>query len=97
MRLIEQSVEFDWDSSNLRHLARHHITREEFEQAMANDPIFLGFSYDSGEDRWSVLGATMNLRTFRMIFTLREDRIRPITGWEASKEFREFYFHSKAQ
>ena len=40
----EVGLEFDWDESNLRHLARHRISREEFEEAMTNDPVYLGFS-----------------------------------------------------
>lgn len=34
-------MEFEWDESNLRHLARHKVNRQEFEQAIANDPILL--------------------------------------------------------
>jgi hypothetical protein len=31
--------EFDWDDANLRHLARHRISRLEFEQAITHRPI----------------------------------------------------------
>lgn len=53
---------FEWDESNLRHLARHKISRPEFEQAMANDPVLVDFSDESGEERWYALGATDALR-----------------------------------
>src|SRR2546427_9650361 len=86
--------EFDWDASNLRHLAQHRITRSEFEQAMANDPILIDLDDESGEERWNALGATDDLRVLFLVFTYRDDRIRPITGWKASRKLREAYFHT---
>ncbi len=44
--------EFHWDASNLRHLARHRISRMEFEQAMTNDPVFIDLRDENGEERW---------------------------------------------
>ncbi len=90
----ELHLEFDWDASNLRHLARHRISRLEFEQAMTNDPIFVDFSDESGEERWYALGATENLHVLFLVFTYC-DRVRPITGWDASKKLREAYFRRK--
>jgi len=87
--------EFDWDDANLRHLARHGISRPEFEQAMANRPIIVEFSNESGEERWFAVRATDNVRILYLIYTYREDRIRPITGWNASKKMRESYFQAK--
>lgn len=87
-------MEFLWDESNLRHLARHRITRSEFEQAMANDPVLADFSDESGEERWYALGATDTLRVL-MVFTYKGERIRPITGWSAGRELREAYFRRK--
>jgi uncharacterized DUF497 family protein len=87
--------EFDWDDANLRHLARHRISRLEFEKAIANRPIIVDFSNESGEERWFAIGATDNVRILFLIYTYRGDRIRPITGWDASKEMRESYFKAK--
>jgi len=87
--------EFDWDGANLRHLARHRISRLEFEQAMTNRPIIVDFSNESGEERWFALGATDNVRILYLIYTFRGDQIRPITGWNASKAMRESYFQAK--
>ena len=87
--------EFDWDDANLRHLARHHISRLEFEQANANRSIIVDFSNESGEERWFAVGATDNVRILFLIYTFRGDRIRPIAGWDASKALRESYFKAK--
>ncbi len=91
----EPQLEFDWDASNLGHLARHRISRPEFEQAMSNDPIFVDFSDESGEERWYALGATDSLRVLFLVFSYRGERVRPITGWDTSKKLREAYFRRK--
>ena len=95
MMAVGSQLEFDWDASNLRHLAQHRITRSEFEQAMANDPILIDLDDESGEERWNALGATDDLRVLFLVFTYRDDRIRPITGWKASRKLREAYFHTR--
>lgn len=85
-------MEFEWDESNLRHLARHKISRPEFEQAMAHDPILVDFSDESGEERWYALGATDALRVLFMVFTYKGERIRPVTAWNAGRTLREAWF-----
>lgn len=93
----EQRLEFDWDASNLSHLAGHRITREEFEQAMTHNPTLVDFRDESGEERWYAVGATTRLRVLFLVFTYRGERIRPITGWDAGKKLRELYFLKKAE
>jgi len=85
-------MEFEWGEFNLRHLRRHKTGRAEFEQAMANDPVLVDFSDESGEERWYALGATDALRVLFMVFTLRGERIRPVTAWNAGRTLREAWF-----
>jgi hypothetical protein len=89
--------EFDWDAANTRHLARHRISPSEFEQVMMHHPLILDFSDESGEDRWFALGATEGLRVLVLLFTYRQKRIRPITGWDADKKMRKLYFQRKGE
>jgi len=91
---MEEALQFEWDSSNLRHLARHRICPEEFEEAMSGALLAIGFTNDKDEERWSVLGITKNLRVLYMVYTYREGRLRAITGWDAPKGLRELYFRS---
>ena len=93
--MAEPIGEFDWNESNLRHLARHRISRDEFEQAMTRDPVFMDIRNESGKERWYALGATENLCILFLVFTFRGERIRPITGWSAGKKLREAYLHRK--
>ncbi len=94
---MEEALEFEWDSSNSRHLARHRLSREEFEEAMTGDPIYVAFRDDSGEPRWYVPGMTRKLRLLYLVFTVRGGATRPVTGWDASRELREYYFQQKDQ
>ena len=89
--------EFDWDATNVRHLANHRITPSEFEEAMLHDPIVIDFADITGEERWYALGATDRLRVLFLVFTYRQERIRPITGWDAGKKLRETYFQKKGE
>lgn len=91
----EPAWEFDWDESNLRHLARHRISQAEFEEAITRDPVFIDIRDEAGEERWYALGATDSLRILFLVFTLRGERIRPVTGWNASKKLPEAYLHQK--
>jgi uncharacterized DUF497 family protein len=93
----EPPWEFDWEAANLRHLGGHRITRTEFEQAMTHNPIVVDFRDESGEERRCALGATDRLRVLFLVFTYREERIRPITGWDAGKKLRELYFRRKSE
>ena len=62
---------------------------------VTNRPIIVDFSNESGEERWFAVGATDNVRILYLIYAFRGDRIRPITGWDASKKMRESYFQAK--
>jgi uncharacterized DUF497 family protein len=83
---------FEWDEANIRHLARHHVTPPEFEEAMLRDPLLLQYENVDAEDRWTALGATAALRVLVMAFTIREGRVRAVTAYSASKKLaREFW------
>ena len=58
MELVFRAVEFDWDEENIRHLKRHRVTSDEFEQMMTGDPLYLEYQAENGEERYKVLGTT---------------------------------------
>jgi len=35
----EQTLVFDWDEANQRHLARHNVTPQEAEEVVLGDPL----------------------------------------------------------
>jgi uncharacterized DUF497 family protein len=71
------------------------VSRPEFEEAMQNNPIFIDFSDTTGEPRWYVVGGTSKLRVLFLVYAFREQKVRPVTGWDASKELTDEYFRSR--
>ena len=71
---------FDWDQSNIDHIAQHGISTHEAEEIILNDPIDLEFQTWSGEERIAQLGETDTGRILVVITTMRDDRIRGSNG-----------------
>lgn len=80
---------FDWDDSNIRHVARHGITSSEAEQVIQNDPIDLQFQRRDEEDRIAQLGETDEGRI--LVSTWRRGLIRVVTAFPAKKPLRILY------
>ena len=88
---------FDWDEDNIKHLARHHVTPQEFEEAILNDPMLFDYDNVDGEDRWTGLGSTHSLRVLVVCFTTREGRFRAVTAFTASNKRRREFWNKKGQ
>ena len=78
-------MSFDWDLANIAHLARHRITPDDVEELFRREPRQENYDVVDGEDRWTVVGRTKSLRILAIVFTIRGESIRPITGWDADK------------
>jgi hypothetical protein len=50
MREGSGGCEFDRDAENTRHLKRHRITPDEFEELMVGDPMYLEYQAPSGKN-----------------------------------------------
>ena len=87
-------IEFDWDESNIRHVARHSVLPEEAEQVILNDPVDLGMEIVEGEERYLNLGAT-GRRILLVVTTWREDRVRVVTAFEPNKRLIQFYYQER--
>jgi uncharacterized DUF497 family protein len=46
---------------------------------------------ESNEQRWLAVGATRTGRILSIVFTVRGEAMRPITGWAADKETADLY------
>jgi hypothetical protein len=73
---------FEWDRNNLRKIAAHHITLEEAEQALVNDPIPVYEQSVEGEVRFVYYGETDAGRLLAVILTERGERIRLVTAYD---------------
>jgi uncharacterized DUF497 family protein len=90
----EPSV-LEWDAANLRRLARHAITPAEAEEVMENDPTDLGYDVVKGEPRWTVVGHTNLIRVLVVMWTVRGEKVRIVTAWQAPRKLLSNYLRSK--
>jgi uncharacterized DUF497 family protein len=83
--------EFDWDQENEGHLARHGISRSDAEDVMSGNHILVEYQMEGNEQRWVAVGATRTGRILDIVFAVRGESIRPITGWLADKQTAALY------
>jgi uncharacterized DUF497 family protein len=88
-------VEFIWDEENTRHLARHKITPSEAEETIQIDPLVQDMQEHATEDRVLVFGRTTKGRLLTIIYTVRSDAIRVVTGYRMPKWQQHIYFEGR--
>ncbi|MGA8541572.1 MAG: BrnT family toxin [Terriglobales bacterium] len=88
---MRDAPEFDWDGQNEKHLANHGIRRSDAEDVLSGNHILLEYQMEDDEQRWVAVGATRTGRILSIVFAVRGEAIRPITGWAADKETADLY------
>ena len=87
---------FDWDRWNIGHLAEHDVTPEEAAQVLLGDPLEVDFDADrNGEERWTYLGETAGGRILTVIMTLRGEKMRVVTAFDAESRDKLVYLETK--
>lgn len=76
---------FDWDRENIRHLRRHRVAPEEFEQVLMNEPMDIENQNEAGEERFKSIGVTDTGRALVAVWTFRKGRVSAVTAYRASK------------
>jgi len=79
-------VEFDWDKHNEAHLARHGFSRRDAEDVLSGNHILSEFQIEGDEQRWIAVGVTRAERVLEIVFAVRGEAVRLITGWLADKK-----------
>jgi len=94
---IQDVLKFDWDEDNISHIARHDVKPEEAEQVLLGDPLEVDFEPDrNGEERWTYLGETARERILTVIMTLRGEKMRVVTAFDAESRDKRIYLETKA-
>ena len=88
---MRDAIEFDWDEHNEKHLAKHRISRFDAEDVLSGNHILLEYQMEKNEQRWVAVGTTRSGRILNIVFAVRGDAVRPITGWAADKETADLY------
>jgi uncharacterized DUF497 family protein len=94
---MERFCEFDWDEHNEQHLAKHGITRSEAEDVLSGSHILLEYQMEGNEQRWVAVGTTRAGRIIQVVYAVRGEAMRPITGWEADKATIDLYVQEWGQ
>jgi uncharacterized protein len=92
---LDVAVEYVWDQANIGHIARHRVKPGEVEQVLTNDPLEIDFEVIGGEQRWTSVGHTNALRVLLVIWTVRNQSIRPVTAYPVTKRTAREYIAGK--
>lgn len=71
---------FDWDDANRNHIARHGVTPEDCEEAIAQELLTVPEPDRTDEARWKTIGHVKD-RRLDVIWTLRGERRRVVTAY----------------
>jgi uncharacterized DUF497 family protein len=82
---VKRGVQFDWDDRNVGHIALDQVTPSEVEQVIANDPITLEAVIRKGKRRTLCAGWTDSGRILKVVYTMRNTRLRVVTAHEDRK------------
>ena len=98
IELLENCIGFDWDEGNSdKNWIRHQVTRAECEQAFLNRPFIVAedVQHSQNELRYYALGQTDTGRGLFIVFTIRGNLIRIISGRDMSRRERRAYEDAK--
>jgi uncharacterized DUF497 family protein len=91
---------FDWDEGNApKLLARHGVSPAECELVFFNEPLVVAedAAHSIDERRCAVWGRTAEGRALAVVFTLRRDRIRPLSARDMNRKERRRYAEIEGQ
>ena len=87
--------DFEWDTGNYKKsLAKHDVSTEEIENLFKTKmavPLGRQIIPSVDEERLCIIGPTDTGRMLSVVFTLRDGRVRPISGRPAGKKERRLY------
>ena len=96
---LSQCAGFEWDAGNAPKVeTRHRVTTGECEQVFFHEPLLIApdASHSVTEERWAAWGRTAEGRPLAVVFTLRQDRIRPISARDMNRKERQRYAQAEA-
>jgi uncharacterized DUF497 family protein len=97
---LAKCIGFDWDEGNApKLLARHRVSPAECEQVFFTEPLVIGEdpAHSIAEQRWAVWGRTAEGRALAVVFTLRGERIRPLSARDMNRKERRCYAEIEGQ
>lgn len=83
---------FDWDEGNASKVETRGFAVADVERAFLNGrgTYFPDLRHSETEERHWLIGLTDDGRHVTVPFTIRTDRIRPITAWKTARQYRKW-------
>ena len=97
---LAQCTGFDWDSANaLKLWERHQVTPGECEQVFFREPLLIApdVRHSQKERRWAAWGRTADVRALAVVFTVRGERIRPLSARDMNRRECRPYGQAEAE
>ncbi|MBW6454529.1 MAG: BrnT family toxin [Trueperaceae bacterium] len=91
---------FDWDDANAPKLReRHEVSQSECEQVSLAEPLLVAWDerHSQLEERWAALGRTFEGQRLLVVFTVRGERIHPVSARDMSRRERLRYAEAEAE
>ena len=82
---------FEWDVHNIDHVDRHGVTPQEVEDAVYGLHVVIPGQAVQNEKRWKLFGRSAVGRYLVVVFTIRRNRIRPVTAYTMNRAERRIY------
>lgn len=83
--MVDWNELFDWDKANIEHIARHGVESYEVEEALLDpERVARDARNVRGEVRRAVLGAAEAGRILFVLYTIRNEKIRPVMSRDAT-------------
>ena len=89
--MLDRVKDFDWDLHNVGHVARHGVHPEEVEETVERPHVIIPAKDMHGEKRWKLFGRSAAGRYLVVVFTIRDDRFRPVTAHTMNERERRIY------
>jgi hypothetical protein len=84
---------FDWDDSNIGHLAEHGVAPEEAEQVIQNRQVDLESELRNGEERIAHIGETDAGKILIVVSTLHNMKLRVVTACQQTRTIDDTSYH----
>lgn len=94
MKIIDKSVEFEWNKGNIdKNKVKHGVGNKEAEETFLGKDkfIFKDKLHSQKEERLRIFGKTKNGRKLLVVFTIRGEKIRIISARDMNKKEVKFY------
>ena len=93
VKIIEKSIEFEWDRGNIDKNMKHGVTDKESEEIFGSKKKFFikDEKHSLKEERFMILGQTKLGRKLSIFFTFRKKRVRIISARDMNRKERNAY------